>query len=67
LNIALTSGKCYDHLVHFVLIWCIFSGFGITYKEKSGKPAIGNRISRAYLELLFENNSVESLRAPDYA
>jgi hypothetical protein len=53
--------------VHFVLIWCIFSGFGITYKEKSGKPAIGNRISRAYLELLFENNSAESLRAPDYA
>jgi hypothetical protein len=28
----------YDHLVHFVLIWYIFSGFGITYQEKSGNP-----------------------------
>jgi hypothetical protein len=28
-----------DHLVHFVFIWYIFSGFDIMYKEKSGNPA----------------------------
>jgi hypothetical protein len=28
----------YDHLVHFVFIWYIFSGFGIMYPEKSGNP-----------------------------
>jgi hypothetical protein len=27
-------------LVHFVLIWYIFSGFGITHPEKSGNPAV---------------------------
>jgi hypothetical protein len=27
-------------LVHFVLIWYIISGFGITYQEKSGNPAL---------------------------
>jgi hypothetical protein len=28
----------YDHLAHFVFIWCIFSGFGNMHKEKSGIP-----------------------------
>jgi hypothetical protein len=28
----------YDHLVHFVFIWYIFSGFGIMQLEKSGNP-----------------------------
>jgi hypothetical protein len=28
----------YVHLVPFVFIWYIFSGFGITYLEKSGNP-----------------------------
>jgi hypothetical protein len=28
-NIGRTFGIFYDHLVHFVFIWCIFSGFGI--------------------------------------
>jgi hypothetical protein len=37
-NILRTFGIFYDHLVHFVLIWCIFPGFGITYQEKSGNP-----------------------------
>jgi hypothetical protein len=27
-----------EHLVHFVLIWYIFSGFGSMYQEKSGNP-----------------------------
>jgi hypothetical protein len=26
-------GIVYDHLVHFVLIWYIFSGFGIMYRK----------------------------------
>jgi hypothetical protein len=30
-----------DHLVHFVFIWYIFSGFGIMYQEKSGNPLCG--------------------------
>jgi hypothetical protein len=37
-NIALTLGIFYDHIVHFVLIWYIFSGLGIMYQEKSGNP-----------------------------
>jgi hypothetical protein len=32
----LEYGIFYDHLVHYVLIWYIFSGFGIMYQEKSG-------------------------------
>jgi hypothetical protein len=27
-----------DHLVNFVLIWYIYSGFGIMYQDKSGNP-----------------------------
>jgi hypothetical protein len=37
-NILRRVGIFYDHLVHFVFIWCIFSGFGIMYQEKSGNP-----------------------------
>jgi hypothetical protein len=28
----------YGHLVHFVFIWYIFSGFGVMNQEKSGNP-----------------------------
>jgi hypothetical protein len=31
-------GKFYGHLVHFVAILYIFSGFGILYQQKSGNP-----------------------------
>jgi hypothetical protein len=34
LNILQTLGIFYDHLIHFVVIWYIFSGFGIMYQEK---------------------------------
>jgi hypothetical protein len=37
-NILQTFGTFYDHLVHFVFIWCNFSGFDIMYQEKSGNP-----------------------------
>jgi hypothetical protein len=37
---CLTVGIFYNHLVHFVFIRCIFSGVGITDKEKSGNPAL---------------------------
>jgi hypothetical protein len=40
-NISRTLGIFYDHMVHFFLIWYIFSGFGIVYQEKSGNPAVG--------------------------
>jgi hypothetical protein len=39
-NTSWTFGKFYDHLEHLVLIWYIFSGFGITYQEKSGNPVL---------------------------
>jgi hypothetical protein len=39
-NILWTCGIFYGHLVHFVLIWYIFSGFGIMYQEESGNPAV---------------------------
>jgi hypothetical protein len=38
-NILGTLGIFYDNLVHFMLFWYIFSGFGIMYLEKSGNPA----------------------------
>jgi hypothetical protein len=46
-NILWTFGKFYDHLVHFVLIWYIFSCFGITYQEKSGNPAFDDGQAQA--------------------
>jgi hypothetical protein len=33
-----TFGIFYDHLVHFVFIRYIFSGFGIMHRVKSGNP-----------------------------
>jgi hypothetical protein len=38
-NILQTFGIFYDHLVHFVFIWYIFSGLANIYQEKSGNPA----------------------------
>jgi hypothetical protein len=35
-------GKFYGHLVHYVVIWYIFSGFGIEYRDKSGNPDPAN-------------------------
>jgi hypothetical protein len=35
-NSLWTFGIFYDHLVHFMLIWYIFSGFGI-FAKKIGK------------------------------
>jgi hypothetical protein len=32
----------YGHLVYFVVIWYIFSRFGILYQEKYGNPASGD-------------------------
>jgi hypothetical protein len=37
-NILQTFRIFYDHLVHFVFIWYIFSGSGNIYQEKSGNP-----------------------------
>jgi hypothetical protein len=37
-NILWTFGIFYYHLVRFVFIWYIFSGFGIMYQQKSGNP-----------------------------
>jgi hypothetical protein len=39
LNFLWILGIFYDHLVHFVIIWYIFSGFCIMFHEKSGNPA----------------------------
>jgi hypothetical protein len=37
-NILQTFAICYDHLVDFLFVWCIFSSFGIMHQEKSGNP-----------------------------
>jgi hypothetical protein len=37
-NILQAFGTFYDHLVHFVFIWHIFSSLGIMHQEKSGNP-----------------------------
>jgi hypothetical protein len=37
-NILQTFEIFYDHLVEFVFVWHIFSGFGIMHQEKSGNP-----------------------------
>jgi hypothetical protein len=39
-NVLRIYGICYDHLVHFVFIWYIFSGLGILHQEKSGNPGV---------------------------
>jgi hypothetical protein len=50
-NILWALGKFYEHLVHFVLIWYIFSGFGITYQEKSGNPGPSEPINLAKVSI----------------
>jgi hypothetical protein len=42
--IWLTFGIFYDHWVHFVSIWYIFSIFGIMHQDKSGNP-VSNSLS----------------------
>jgi hypothetical protein len=37
-NILWTFVTFYNHWVHFVVLWYIFSFFGITHQEKSGNP-----------------------------
>jgi hypothetical protein len=41
-NILRPFGTFCDHLVHFVLLWYIFSGFGILYQQKSGNPVMNH-------------------------
>jgi hypothetical protein len=50
----------YDHLVHFVLIWYIFSGFGIMYQEKSGNPVLENekKVSKMMPDFFYNMQSV---------
>jgi hypothetical protein len=39
-NVLWTFGIFYEHLVHFLFIWYIFSSVGIMSKEKSGNPVL---------------------------
>jgi hypothetical protein len=39
-NILQPFGISYGHLVHFVVIWYIFSRFGMLYQENSGNPGL---------------------------
>jgi hypothetical protein len=41
-NILRIFGIFYDHSVHFVFIWYIFSSFGIRHQEKSGNPGMNH-------------------------
>jgi hypothetical protein len=45
-DILRTLGIFYEHLVHFMLILYIFSGFGIMYQEKSGNPGLECRTNQ---------------------
>jgi hypothetical protein len=38
LSILRPNGIFYTHLVHFVVMWYIFTRFGMLYREKSGNP-----------------------------
>jgi hypothetical protein len=38
LSILRPNGIFYVHLVHFVVMWYIFTRFGMLYREKSGNP-----------------------------
>jgi hypothetical protein len=38
LSISRPTGVFYGHLVHFVVIWYIFTRFGMLHREKSGNP-----------------------------
>jgi hypothetical protein len=49
-NILRTYGIFYDHLVH-LCSFGIFSGFGITYQEKSGNPDIDPTIQTLVTEV----------------
>jgi hypothetical protein len=42
LSILRPNGVFYGHLVHFVVIWYIFSRLGMLYREKSGNPGSRN-------------------------
>jgi hypothetical protein len=44
-NILMPFGKIYDHLVHLMFIWYIFSGLGIMHQEKSDYPGLENVLS----------------------
>jgi hypothetical protein len=56
-NILRVIWDIFDHLLHFIFIWYIFSGFVIMYKEKSGNPA-SNLVSVKSL-LAFKSPCVE--------
>jgi hypothetical protein len=42
-NILQAFGIFYDQVVHFLLLWYIFSDFGNLYQEKSGNPVLDER------------------------
>jgi hypothetical protein len=45
-SILLQLGIFYDHLVYFVVFLLYFSGSGMLYQEKSGKPGSNDRVYR---------------------
>jgi hypothetical protein len=53
-NVLLAFGIFYDHLVHFVLIWYIFTILAPCPKEKSGNPGWFNPESRLLVLTNFE-------------
>jgi hypothetical protein len=48
----------YVHLILFVVIWYIFSRFGILYLEKSGNPGLG--IGLGVLVIRWGNDDVDA-------
>jgi hypothetical protein len=63
-NILWIFGIFYDHLVHFVFVWFIFSSFGIMYPEKSGNPGcdFNNFLQRELGSMLWSPFSAKKLQ-----
>jgi hypothetical protein len=64
-NILQTFGIFFNHLVHFVFVWYVFSGFGMMYQEKSGNS--GANASSSYyvstgLAVVKQLDSIESYK-----
>jgi hypothetical protein len=63
-NILWTFWVFYDHLVNFVFLRYISSGFGIMHQEKSGNPVV-NRFSKflSRPDLLKQGNNKKNLKS----
>jgi hypothetical protein len=67
-SIFLLFGIFYGTLVHFVVFWYIFPGFGILYPEKSGNHAPDNRhhFDFHFVKWNFDFNCVQKMEMQEF-